>query len=87
MQHGIHREAGSVTAQIEHSPACFEVPRRLAPVLALVEKEAGLLSLDDVDCIAQSMFFDKERAWRFGAAQQAIGDFEPLGGADAALGS
>ncbi len=60
---GRHREAAAVGEEIEHAPARRQALHEIARV-ALIEIEAGLLAVDQVDLVAPAALADRDRAGR-----------------------
>ena len=74
---GGNAESTRVAEQIEHAVAGHIAGGRQT-VLALVEVEARLVSLRDVDPKPQPVFDDEQRPRRLDSAGQAVGQFKPL---------
>src|SRR5262249_35664132 len=81
---GAQREAAGVTEGVEDAPAARQLAG-LDSVVALVEIEAGLLPLGEVDAEAQATFLDDDGRRRRAAAEGTVVQFQTLKLTDAAL--
>src|SRR5262249_46660341 len=74
----IQGKATGIAADIQHSPTTHKL-RRASPVVALIEKEAGLLTFGHVDPILDTILVDVKWSRRCVAPKQTISQFQSFG--------